>query len=185
MSRTHGAREISGFGRGAKGSLLGGAFAALALLLGTAAGARADDTAAVCSALESEGSSAGFEVVDTHELTRVQARPWAILPRGISLLVRAPKGTSEANLHAAVSACAKTGHGAVSKSDAVEVRRHGGLFVVELTSERRSSAITLSGLRETHAQAAARASSVAVTSARKACATRARRDAHSYTLCAQ
>src|SRR4051794_8381663 len=51
------------------------------------------------SLTHSSASTPGFTVVKTTNLYRFQPKPYARLPSGVSIAVRAPAGMTEADLH--------------------------------------------------------------------------------------
>jgi hypothetical protein len=122
-----------------------------ALGLGSAHYAHADSTL-VCASLSSvagnrsDASSSQLAVVKTENLYRWQQRPWARIPEGVALHVKAPARTTAADLHNMVKACAEAGdHGSplCVKGTVINVSRAGGSYVVRLTSDSRATASEL------------------------------------------
>jgi hypothetical protein len=87
--------------------------------------------------------SQGFEVVAAKELYRIQDRPFAHIPTGAKLLVRAPAGVTEADLHRAAS-CSSSATSPLSVPGAsVTVRRAGDLYELHITAAKRSAALEI------------------------------------------
>src|SRR5690349_19782487 len=80
-----------------------------ALALAPANDARADTSLACSSMLAgmADDATAGdrLTVIKSENLYRFQARPWARIPEGVALHVRAPAGTTAADLHNAAVNC--------------------------------------------------------------------------------
>lgn len=127
---------------------LAGCLAALALA--PAVNAKADSGLA-CSSLAAsvaDGSSGTSQlvVVKSEKLYRWQARPWARLPEGAALYVRAPAGTTAADLHNAAAKCARTGDEQSPlcvKGATIRVSRAGGIYVLRITSDSRAAALEI------------------------------------------
>jgi hypothetical protein len=115
---------------------IGGALMAVAVAFAGTSAAQADGRAELCAALSGQGGS-GYRVLDSRELTHVNARPWHIVTDGVAFLVQAPRGTTEADLHRDVSSCS------ANQGDRVQVRRTGEHYVVKLTSTERGRALEL------------------------------------------
>lgn len=123
-----------------------------ALGLSAASPAQADGTLA-CSSLGSVSSAQGagaqgqLDILKAENLYRFQARPWARIPEGVALHVRAPAGMTAADLHNAVSECARAAKDASSPlcvpGAAINVARNGGNYVVKITSDARADALEI------------------------------------------
>jgi hypothetical protein len=112
--------------------------------------ARAETSLACSSMLAGMADGATAErltVVKSEKLYRFQARPWARIPEGVALHVRAPAGTTAADLHNAAVNCVREGADARSplcvKGATVRVSRNGGLYVIRITSDSRSAALEI------------------------------------------
>jgi hypothetical protein len=79
-------------------------------------------------------------VVGTQNLYRVQARPWAQIPTGAKLLVRAPAGVTEADLHRALRCGASANSPLAVTGAALRVERSGDLYELQITATSRTSA---------------------------------------------
>lgn len=111
------------------------------------------ETSLACSSMlagvADETSSTGdrLTVVKSEKLYRWQARPWARIPEGVALHVRAPAGTTAADLHNAAANCLREGADPRSplcvKGASVRVSRAGGLYVLRITSDSRSAALEI------------------------------------------
>lgn len=87
--------------------------------------------------------AAGFEVVVTDKLYRVQERPWAHIPTGAKILVRAPSGITAADLHRAAT-CNAGSQSPVSVPGAkLRVVRAGDLYELTVTADQRSAALAI------------------------------------------
>src|SRR5688500_14399278 len=113
-----------------------------ALALAPANHVQAETSLACASMLAgmADGASTGerFTVLKSEKLYRWQARPWARIPEGVALHVRAPTGTTAADLHNAAASCVRQGADPRSplcvKGASIGVRRAGGLYVLRITS---------------------------------------------------
>ena len=126
--------------------LITGAAVFSTLSFGTVSGVFADSMA--CSALGAaaqgaQGGADGYAILKSTNLTRKQDRPFAFIPTGAALVVRAPKGTTEADLYNALTDCSKledTNSPLCVKGASFRVRTQGGTFLVEITSTDRGTA---------------------------------------------
>lgn len=89
-----------------------------------------------------QGEQQGIVHVKTQPLYRFQDRPWARMPLGVAITVKAPPGTTMADLHNRASQCGKQDSNAVwcVKGAAIHVSRNGGLYVINVTSQDRVTA---------------------------------------------
>jgi hypothetical protein len=88
-------------------------------------------------------ASEGFTVLDAKQLYRVQDRPYMHIPTGAKLLVRAPAGVTEADLHRA-ALCNPGATSPLSVPGArLMVRRSGDLYELHVTAEKRSAALEI------------------------------------------
>ncbi|MFT3922082.1 MAG: hypothetical protein QM778_06075 [Myxococcales bacterium] len=136
--------------RAGRGVLVG-ALLALGCAM-NAASAHADGL--ICSALAASSAGAseppatatGFAFVRSYNLYRTQARPWAQIPTGAALVLRAPEHTTESDLHNALRGCAKQANATSPlcvKGSSFRVRADGELYVVEITGKDRASALEI------------------------------------------
>ncbi|MFT3924897.1 MAG: hypothetical protein QM778_20345 [Myxococcales bacterium] len=102
-----------------------------------------------CSALAAaaqgqQGGADGYTILKARELTRKQDRPFAYIPTGVALIVRAPRHVTEADLYNALTECSKLTQDQTSplcvKGAEFRVRVEGGNFLVEVTSKDRGVA---------------------------------------------
>jgi hypothetical protein len=122
-----------------------------ALALAPANQAHAETSLACSSMLAgmADGANAGdrLTVVKSEKLYRWQARPWARIPEGVALHVKAPAGTTAADLHNAAANCVREGADPRSplcvKGATIRVSRAGGIYVVRITSDSRSAALEI------------------------------------------
>jgi hypothetical protein len=123
-----------------------------ALALAPVGSARADTSLACSSMLAgiADGASSTGDrltVVKSEKLYRFQARPWARIPEGVALHVKAPKGTTAADIHNAAANCVREGGDTRSplciKDASISVTRAGGLYVLRITSDSRSAALEI------------------------------------------
>ena len=121
------------------------------LALSPASSAKAD-TGLACSSLlvdaaDGAGAAEKLTVVKSEKLYRWQARPWARIPEGAALYVRAPAGTTAADLHNAAANCLRSSDDAKSplcvKGATISVSRAGGVYVLRITSDSRSAALEI------------------------------------------
>ena len=85
----------------------------------------------------------GFQVLGSSKLFRVQARPWAQIPTGARLLVRAPAGVTEADMHRA-SLCSAGERSPLTVPGAkLRVQRSGDAYELHVTAESRSAALEI------------------------------------------
>lgn len=101
--------------------------------------ARATDCREAGDLLQSQG----YEVVAAKELYRIQERPFAHIPTGAKLLVRAPAGVTEADLHRAASCSGSTTSPLSVPGASVTVRRAGDLYELHVTAPKRSAALEI------------------------------------------
>jgi hypothetical protein len=128
-----------------------GLAAGLSLLGLRASQAKADGTVACSSVVgasaRSEVSQGQIAVLDSRNLYRFQARPWARIPEGVALRVRVPAGMTAADLHNTLSDCARTAKDQSSplcvQGASVKVSRSGGSYIVSITSDSRSAALEI------------------------------------------
>jgi hypothetical protein len=124
--------------------LLGAALSLCALASVTPDTARANDCRDLSPQLRGDPlQSEGLVVVAAKELYRIQDRPFAHIPTGARLLVRAPAGVTEADLHRA-AACSTSASSPLSVPGAqLMVRRSGALYELHITAEKRSAALEI------------------------------------------
>lgn len=86
----------------------------------------------------------GYSVVAARNLYRTQARPWAQIPTGAKLLVRAPAGVTLADLHRTASSASPNERSPLAVPGAkVEVVRSGDLYELHITHGVRSQALEI------------------------------------------
>jgi len=99
------------------------------------------------SSLSQMASPHRLEVVKTQSLFRTQQRPYALIPEGASIWVRAPEGTTAADLHRRLTECTRrAGEGGTPicvAGSRVSVDRDHGLYMVQVTSKARESALEI------------------------------------------
>ena len=125
--------------------------ACLAALASAPAATVHADSAVSCSSLlagavdASDSSQLG--VIKVEQLYHYQARPWARVPDGVALHVKAPRGTTAADLHNLAAGCAREGADPRSplcvKGASISVSRAGGVYIVRITSDSRAEAIEI------------------------------------------
>ena len=87
--------------------------------------------------------AAGFQIVETDKLHRVQERPWAHIPTGAKILLRAPSGVTAADLHRAAM-CRADSESPLSVPGAkLRVVRSGDLYELTITADQRSAALAI------------------------------------------
>ena len=84
-----------------------------------------------------------FVVVAAKQLYRIQDRPFAHIPTGAKLLVRAPAGVTEADLHRAAVQNAGAASPLSVPGAQLMVRRSGDLYELHVTAEKRSAALEI------------------------------------------
>lgn len=120
--------------------LLGGALAS--------APAHADSTVA-CAALSAqarEGQAVpSLQILKTEALHRFQDRPYLRIPVGVAVVVRAPRGMTAADLHNALADCSQQNAAlpVCLPGSKLEVARHGGNYVLRITSDDRATALRI------------------------------------------
>ena len=99
------------------------------------------------SAPPAEASSSllgeGFQVIETSKLYRVQDRPWSHIPTGARILLRAPAGTTEADLHRSAVRDQGAGSPLTVPGAKVKVVRRGDLYELQVTASQRSTALEI------------------------------------------
>jgi hypothetical protein len=114
----------------------------LAALASPAVSAKASEEGAPpASAAPLLGS--GLQVVETSKLYRVQERPWSHIPTGARILVRAPAGTTEADLHRSAVRDQSAGSPLSVPGAKVDVVRRGDLYELRVTASARSAALEI------------------------------------------
>jgi hypothetical protein len=84
-------------------------------------------------------SSDAFQVVRSEKLYRFQERPYARMPLGVKVLLRAPEGVSEADVHRAALCGARSASSESPLSvpeTAVRVVRSGAHYELHITSQK-------------------------------------------------
>lgn len=88
-----------------------------------------------------------LHVVKTQKLFRTEQRPYALVPEGVAIWVRAPRGTTAADLHRRLSECSKhAGEGGTPicvQGARISVEHENHLYVVRVLSDRRSAAFEI------------------------------------------
>lgn len=108
--------------------------------LGAAESARADNGLSstgmnTVSSLQGNQQQAVVQL-KTQALYRFQDRPWARMPLGVAITVRAPVGVTMADLHNQATDCSKQQNTPQCVSGAnVSVNRNGGVYVIKVTSQ--------------------------------------------------
>jgi hypothetical protein len=109
-----------------------------------ASAARADDPS--CGTLSpalrvDPANSSAFTRLGIQNLYRFQARPYMRLPLGVAVAVRAPEGTSEADVHrAAMCAASSESSPLAVPGRNVRVVRNGGHYELHITASSQSAA---------------------------------------------
>jgi hypothetical protein len=85
-------------------------------------------------------SGDGFTVVASKDLYRVQDRPYAHIPTGAKVLVRAPAGVTEADLHHAATHHVSESSPLAVPGARLSVRRSGELYELHVTAAERGAA---------------------------------------------
>jgi hypothetical protein len=107
--------------------------------------ARASDCSSPAGATSSHDPlrSEGFQVLAAKELYRVQERPFAHVPTGAKLMLRAPAGVTEADLHRAAT-CGASELSPLSVPGAkLKVIRNGDKYELHVTADSRSAALEI------------------------------------------
>lgn len=119
-----------------------------ALLLGGAVPlhqAHADSSVA-CAALSANAhetpAAQTLRVLKAEPLYRFQDRPYLRVPQGVAIVVQAPRGMTAADLHNVLADCSHpvAGVPVCLPGAKLEVNRHGGQYVVRITSDERTTA---------------------------------------------
>lgn len=88
-----------------------------------------------------------LEVVRTQKLFRTEQKPYVHVPEGAAIWVKAPEGTTAADLHKRLTECVKATDGSgtpVCVTGArISVDRDHGLYVVHVKSDSRSTALEI------------------------------------------
>ncbi|HEY6877204.1 MAG TPA: hypothetical protein VI299_04255 [Polyangiales bacterium] len=108
--------------------------------------ARALHVGGLLAALSGDAAHAeGYRVVAARNLYRTQARPWAQIPTGAKLLVRAPEGVTLADLHRAASSGASEDQRSplAVEGSKIQVIRSGDLYELHITHDVRSKALEI------------------------------------------
>jgi hypothetical protein len=122
----------------------GALLATLSLSAVTAAPASASTCGELPTVLAHDPLTAeGFEVLGVDKLTRVQARPWSQIPTGARVLLRAPAGVTEADLHRAATCGASESSPLAVPGAKLTVKRQGDVYVLEVTAPARSAALEI------------------------------------------
>jgi hypothetical protein len=112
-------------------------------MVGLASGGARADTGDLCATLSTGDARGGYHILNSRELSHVQARPWNIVPGGVALLISAPEGTTAESLRQELAVCSnRSGHPAANAS-IIEVSRQDSNYVVKLVAKRRSQALAL------------------------------------------
>jgi hypothetical protein len=125
---------------------LGAAAVLSALGLGPVPGAAADGSACANLSVSVKGAAAlsnGLVLLQSHKLYREQIRPWAHIPTGAALLVRAPAHTTLVDLHNALALCAQKAEPSSPfcvPGASFSVHAEGGNYVIQITSNDRKTA---------------------------------------------
>jgi hypothetical protein len=124
--------------------LLATALSVCTLASATPDTARADDCRDLAAHLRGDPlQSKGFSVIAAKELYRIQDRPFAHIPTGAKLLVRAPAGVTEADLHRAARCSAGPSSPLSVPGAALMVRRAGDLYELHITATTRNAALQI------------------------------------------
>jgi hypothetical protein len=99
------------------------------------------------SAVSQIASPHRLQVVKTRNLFRTEQRPYSLVPEGAAIWVRAPEGTTAADLHRRLTECTRrAGEGGTPicvAGSRISVDRDHGLYVVQVTSKERDSALEI------------------------------------------
>lgn len=123
--------------------LLGAGIVAASLMSSSPDIAHALGGAGLLAALSGDTSHAeGYQVVGARNTYRRQDRPWAQIPTGAKLLVRAPAGVTLADVHRMASAAPPNERSPLAVPGVqVEVVRAGDLYELRVTHAVRSQAL--------------------------------------------
>lgn len=103
--------------------------------------AKASECGDLPASLTSDPLQAGdYQVVGTNKTYRVQQRPWAHIPTGARVLVRAPAGVTEADLHRAAVCSATEGSPLSVPGAKLRIERSGDLYELHVTADARGAA---------------------------------------------
>jgi hypothetical protein len=106
--------------------------------------AHALDLGGLSAALRGDSANAdGFRVIAERDLYRTQARPWMQIPTGAKLLVRAPAGVTEADVHRAARAAQGERSPMGVQGAELSVIRSGDLYELHITAKSRSQALEI------------------------------------------
>jgi hypothetical protein len=95
------------------------------------------------ASLSTDPLAGGAAVVSANKTFRVQERPWAHIPTGARITVRAPAGVTEADVHRA-AVCAASESSPLSVPGAqLRVERAGDLYELHVTAPLRSAALEI------------------------------------------
>jgi len=88
-----------------------------------------------------------LRVVKTHKLFRTEARPYAVVPEGAAIWVRAPAGTTTADLYHRLSSCEKLADESSTPlcvpGARISVDRDHGHYRVTVKADSRSAALEI------------------------------------------
>lgn len=87
-----------------------------------------------------------LQVVKTQNLYRTQQKPYALVPEGTAIWVRAPKGMTAADLHRSLAECARQAEGGTPvcvKGARISVERDNSLYVVQVKAQSRDAALEI------------------------------------------
>jgi hypothetical protein len=95
------------------------------------------------AALSGDAANAdGYQVVGARNTYRTQQRPWAQIPTGAKLLVRAPNGVTLTDVHRMAKAAVGNERSPLAIPGVkLEVARSGDLYELRVTHDQRSQAI--------------------------------------------
>lgn len=93
--------------------------------------------------LQDARTSDSVQVISSDKLYRMQQRPWARVPTGARVLVRAPAGMTAADLHRAASCTGSETSPFCVDGAKVEVRRIGDMYELRITADQRNAALEI------------------------------------------
>lgn len=125
--------------------VLGAGILSVSLMSSTADIAHALNVGGLLAALSGDTANAeGYQVVGAQNLYRRQDRPWAMIPTGAKLLVRAPAGVTLADVHRTATSAKTSERSPTAVEGAqVEVKRAGDLYELHVTADKRSAALEI------------------------------------------
>jgi hypothetical protein len=85
----------------------------------------------------------GFRVVATNKLYRLQERPWAHIPTGATVRLRAPAGVTSADIHRAAVCSAGNDSPVAVPGAQLRVTRDGDSYELKVTAESRDAALEI------------------------------------------